>query len=73
MQLDQPQGLKEELYQRLLLAGLAATDNRVAAIAEPRPVRTDLGTGAKRSPMAYSMKLTTPPSSDFTRASDSTR
>lgn len=25
MQLDQPQGLKEELYQRLLLAGLAAT------------------------------------------------
>ncbi len=24
MQLDQPQGLKEELYQRLLLAGLAA-------------------------------------------------
>ncbi|WP_410481181.1 acetyl-CoA hydrolase/transferase C-terminal domain-containing protein [Pseudomonas plecoglossicida] len=26
MQLDQPQGLKEELYQRLLLAGLAATE-----------------------------------------------
>ncbi len=25
MQLDQPQGLKEDLYQRLLLAGLAAT------------------------------------------------
>ena len=25
MQLDRPQGLKEELYQRLLLAGLAAS------------------------------------------------
>ena len=82
MGLAQPQGFKEELYQRLLLAGLQATAVDCGPIAgkdgshnSPGSTQFPVGAGlaGDETRAAYSMKVTTPSFSDLTRASDSTR